>query len=99
ADDVAVLFLAGHGVADAADLYHFLPHDVKESNLSQTSVSETQLRGTLSAIKGRALFFVDTCFAGKSVGRFSHRDITRMANGLASADMGVIVFAASAPRQ
>lgn len=99
ADDVAVLFLAGHGVADAADLYHFLPHDVRESNLSQTSVSEAQLRGTLSAIKGRALFFVDTCFAGKSVGRFSHREITRMANGLASADMGVIVFAASAPRQ
>lgn len=98
-DDVAILFIAGHGVADAADLYHFLPHDVKENQLSQTAVSETQLRGTLATIKGRALFFVDTCFSGKSVGKFTRRELTRMANGLASAELGVIVFSGSAPRQ
>lgn len=98
-EDVAILFIAGHGVSDAADVYHFLPHDMKQDQISQTGVSETQLRGTLSAIKGRALFFVDTCFSGKSVGKFTHRELTRMANGLASAEMGVIVFSGSAPRQ
>jgi hypothetical protein len=98
-EDVAMLFLAGHGVADAADLYHFLPHDMREQQLAQTAVSETQLRNTLASIKGRALFFVDTCFSGKSVGKFSKRELTRMANGLASAEMGVIVFSGSAPRQ
>ncbi|MFN7725998.1 MAG: caspase family protein [Rubrivivax sp.] len=98
-DDVAMLFLAGHGVADAADIYHFLPHDMREQQLGQTAVSETQLRSTLASIKGRALFFVDTCFSGKSVGKFSKRELTRMANGMASAEMGVIVFSGSAPRQ
>ncbi len=99
ADDVAILFIAGHGIADAADIYHFLPHDMKENQIAQTAVSETQLRGTLAAIKGRALFFVDTCFSGKSVGKFTRRELTRMANGLASAELGVIVFSGSAPRQ
>ena len=98
-EDVAMLFLAGHGVADAADIYHFLPHDMREQQLGQTAVSETQLRNTLAGIKGRALFFVDTCFSGKSVGKFSKRELTRMANGMASAEMGVIVFSGSAPRQ
>jgi len=98
-EDIAILFVAGHGVADAADLYHFLPHDMKENQISQTGVSETQLRSTLAAIKGRALFFVDTCFSGKSVGKFTRRELTRMANGLASAELGVIVFSGSAPRQ
>lgn len=98
-DDIAILFIAGHGVADAADVYHFLPHDMKETQIAQTGVSETALRGTLSAIKGRALFFVDTCFSGKSVGKFTRRELTRMANGLASAELGVIVFSGSAPRQ
>lgn len=98
-DDIAILFIAGHGVADAADVYHFLPHDMKETQISQTGVSETALRTTLSTIKGRALFFVDTCFSGKSVGKFTRRELTRMANGLASAELGVIVFSGSAPRQ
>ncbi len=98
-EDVAILFVAGHGVADAADVYHFLPHDMKENQLSQTAVSETQLRSTLASIRGRALFFVDTCFSGKSVGKFTRRELTRMANGLASAELGVIVFSGSAPRQ
>lgn len=99
ADDVAILFLAGHGVADAGDVYHFLPHDMRENQLAASAVSENQLRSTLSSIKGRAIFFVDTCFAGKSVGKFTRRELTRMANGMASAELGVIVFSGSAPRQ
>jgi WD40 repeat protein len=98
-DDIAILFLAGHGVNDAADLYHFLPFDAKEKQIGQTSVSESNLRQTLSAVKGRTLFFVDTCFAGKSVGKLTRRELTRLANGLATSELGVIVFSASAPRQ
>ena len=50
-------------------------------------------------MKGRSLFFVDTCFSGKSLGRFPPRDLVRMANSFSSADAGVVVFAASAPQQ
>jgi uncharacterized caspase-like protein len=91
--------LAGHGVTSADNLYYFLPHDARANSLGTTAVSEGHLRSALSAMKGKSLFFVDTCFAGKSVGRFPPRDLNRMANRLASADTGVVVFAGSAPRQ
>jgi uncharacterized caspase-like protein len=98
-DDIGMLFLAGHGVNDAADAYHFLPADVDVERLGASSVSETELRQTLATMKGRTIFFVDTCFSGKSVGKLTSRELTRMANGLASAELGVIVFSGSAPRQ
>jgi len=97
--DVGVLFLAGHGVTSADNLYYFLPHDAVPANLARSAVSEVNLRSSLSMMKGRSLFFVDTCFSGKSLGRFPPRDLIRMANSLSSADAGVVVFAASAPQQ
>ncbi len=104
-DDTAVLFVAGHGVVDATDTYYFLPHDMRETRLSRTAVTEAHLRDTLAGIRGRALFFVDTCFASRALGdlgragSLDRRETTRMASGLAQSELGVIVFAGSAPKQ
>ena len=98
-NDVAVLFFAGHGVIDAADTYYFLPHDMRESQLQRTAVSETQLRDALAAVKGRTLFFVDTCYASRAIGKLDRRETVRLVNGLSQSEMGVIVFSGSAPRQ
>ncbi|MCW5662126.1 MAG: caspase family protein [Burkholderiaceae bacterium] len=99
ANDIAVLFFAGHGVVDAADTYYFLPHDMRESQLPRSAVSETQLREALAAVKGRTLFFVDTCYASRAIGKLDRRETLRLANGLSQSEMGVIVFSGSAPRQ
>lgn len=98
-DDTSVLFLAGHGVLDAADTYYFLPHDMRESRLQRTAVSESQLREALSNVRGRALFFVDTCFAGQAIGKLERRETMRLINGMAQPEHGVIVFSGSARRQ
>jgi WD40 repeat protein len=98
-NDIAVLFFAGHGVVDAADTYYFLPHDMRESQLRRSAVSETQLRDALAAVKGRTLFFVDTCYASRAIGKLQRHDTVRLVNGLAQSEMGVIVFSGSAPRQ
>jgi hypothetical protein len=98
-NDIAVLFFAGHGVVDAADTYYFLPYDMRESQLQRSAVSETQLRDALAAVKGRTLFFVDTCYASRALGKLDRRDTVRLVNGLAQSEMGVIVFSGSAPRQ
>jgi hypothetical protein len=98
-NDIAVLFFAGHGVVDAADTYYFLPHDMRESQLQRSAVSETQLRDALAAIKGRTLFFVDTCYASHAIGKLDRRETVRLVNGLAQSEMGVIVFSGSASRQ
>jgi uncharacterized caspase-like protein len=98
-NDIAVLFMAGHGVVDAADTYYFLPHDMRESSLQRTAVSESQLRDALAHVKGRTLFFVDTCYASRAIGRLDRRETTRLVSGLSQSELGVIVFSGSAARQ
>jgi WD40 repeat protein len=100
-DDVGMLFLAGHGVNQDNGQYYFLNYEANHEQLDETGLSEREIRDALREIRGRTLFFVDTCFAGNVIGdaRTSSREISRMANTLASAENGVVVFAASSGRQ
>lgn len=97
--DVGILYVAGHGINDIDDTYYFIPHDADVARLRQTGVSEESFRDALTNMKGKSLFFVDTCYSGKSVGIFSNQDLTRIANKFSSPEFGVIVFSASHGRQ
>jgi uncharacterized caspase-like protein len=101
AGDVAMLFLAGHGVNTAGGTYYFIPHDGDFNRLETTGVPEAAVRDALRAIRGRTLFFIDTCHAGNAVGNYRNasRELARFANSLASAENGVVVFASSTGRQ
>jgi WD40 repeat protein len=99
--DVGMLFIAGHGVNEHGGQYYFMGYDARAEQLQKTGVAERDIRDALRRIRGRAIFFVDTCFAGNVIGdpRTSGRELSRLANNLASAENGVIVFAASSGRQ
>jgi hypothetical protein len=97
--DVGMLFLAGHGQNDVDDVYYFLPHDVDIERLARTGVGEERFRDVLIAMKGKAIFFVDTCYSGKAIGVLTNPDLTRIANKFSSPEYGVIVFSASYGRQ
>jgi WD40 repeat protein len=99
--DVAMLFVAGHGLNDAAGQYYFLPHDAHHEKLATTGVSQSTIVSTLSRIRGKTLFFVDTCYAGNTVGALSKsgRQAEKLINDLASAENGVVVFASSTGQQ
>ena len=104
--DVAMVFLAGHGVNDDDGVYYYLPQDADPERLKRTGVIFTEIRNTVAALPGKALFFVDTCHAGNVLGgatgivqRNVARDITAVVNELASAENGVVVFAAATGRQ
>jgi hypothetical protein len=99
--DIGVLFLAGHGVTEYAGQYYFLPYEAQHEKLEATAVPEGRLRESLGRIRGRTLFFVDTCYAGNVVGdpRHSGVELSRLANELASGENGVVVFASSSGRQ
>ncbi len=104
AKDVAMVFLAGHGLTDHDGDYYFLPHDGDTARLTRTAVPYFNFRKTLSTIAGKALFFFDTCYAGKAVGSPTRRggvpvDVAQVANDLSSAENGVVVFASSSGRQ
>jgi WD40 repeat protein len=98
--DVALVFLAGHGM-DEEGKYYFLPTDVDLSKLRRTAEPETDIHDSLRRIAGKALFFFDTCHSGAVMGgrRGVAPDINGLVNDLASAENGVVVFAASTGRE
>lgn len=99
--DVAMVFLAGHGVNDPTGNYYFCPHNVDPDRLLRTGVPFSDIKTTVQSIAGKALFFVDTCHSGNVMGarRAIGTDITGLVNELASAENGAVVFAASTGRQ
>ncbi len=99
--DTAMLFLAGHGLNGADGHYYFLPHDGMHERLAATGVAERNLRDALARVRGKAILFVDTCFAGNVLGAFRNasRELARVTSTLASPENGVVVFASSSGRQ
>jgi WD40 repeat protein len=99
--DYGMLFLAGHGVNFTDGRYYFLSHDTSASKIPTTAVEEASIRFALVRLKGRGIFFVDTCYASNAVGTMDRmtRDVSKIANELASPENGIIVFASSTGRQ
>ena len=100
ARDVAVVFLAGHGTTED-NKYYFLPADVDIGRLQQTAAAQDEIRKQLVQIRGTALFFFDTCQSGSVMGgpRLAQPDVTGVVNDFASAENGIVVFAASEGRE
>ena len=98
--DVAMLFLAGHGVNDPNGNYVFLPSDASLDKLKRTGVPYSMIRDTVTSLPGKVVFFVDTCHSGNIMGtRRGDGDIDSVVNDLTTAENGVVVFAASTGRQ
>lgn len=98
--DVAMLFLAGHGVNDPSGIYYYLPHNADTERLKRTGVPFSDIKNTLASIAGKTLFFVDTCHSGNVMGaRRAVADINAVVNELSSAENGAVVFASSTGRQ
>jgi WD40 repeat protein len=100
-DDVGMLFLAGHGLNDQGGRYHFMPHDADARRLRTTGVPDAALGRAMGRLRGRAVVFLDTCFAGEAttVFRGVSRETARVSNDLSAPENAVIVFASSAARQ
>lgn len=98
--DVAVIFLAGHGVNDRNGDYYFLPVHAQLEHLRSSGLPFSDLKNTIAALPGKVLFFIDTCHAGNVWGRRrGATDITAIVNELISAENGAVVFAASTGNQ
>lgn len=98
--DVAMVFLAGHGVNDQAGVYYFLPVNANLEKLKRTGVAFSDIKNTVASLAGKTIVFVDTCHSGNIMGaRRGVADITGVVNELASAENGVVVFASSTGKQ
>ncbi|HME26806.1 MAG TPA: caspase family protein [Acetobacteraceae bacterium] len=101
ARDSAMLFLSGHGQNDADGSYHYLPYDADQSDLDATTILDSDIDRFLGKVPGKVFAFLDTCFAGGVGGKKgpTQPDIDRLANKLASAEKGIVVFTSSTGRQ
>jgi WD40 repeat protein len=101
--DVALVFIAGHGINDQLGRYYFMPHEARVEQLRSTGVSDTEFRTALSAVKGKVYLFVDTCraasIAGVTEATRLDRDVSRVVNDLSAPEHGVQVLASSSGRQ
>ena len=102
ARDVGMMFLAGHGMNDSNNKYFFLPHNADPEKLLRTAVPNADIKDALGSLAGKVVFFIDTCHSGNALGTARTRgvmDVSAFVNDLASAENGVVVFAASTGSQ
>ncbi|MGA3193279.1 MAG: caspase family protein [Candidatus Bathyarchaeia archaeon] len=98
--DVALVFLAGHGVNDSGGVYYYLPVNANLDRLRRTAVPFTEMKNTVASLAGKTILFIDTCHAGNVMGaRAVATDITGVVNELASAENGAVVYASSTGKQ
>ncbi len=102
ARDVAMIFLAGHGINDNSGSYYFLPSNADPERLLRTGLAFSDIQNVVRSIAGKALFFIDSCHSGNVMGQGRRAvavDVDAMVNDLASAENGAVVFTASTGRQ
>lgn len=100
--DVAMVFLAGHGVNDTNGIYYCLPNNFDPDKLKRTAVAMSDIRETVQHIVGKVILFVDTCHAGNVLGmrtRALGDGVNAFINELASAENGAIVLAAASGKE
>ena len=99
--DVAMIFLAGHGVRDGSGDYYYVPYNFDNDRKRSTGVLFYEIEKTIKDIAGKVVFFVDTCHSGGAgaKARGIGTDIVSIVNELSSAENGAIVFAASTGRE
>jgi len=97
-NDVAMIFLAGHGITTPDQHYRFLPHDYDANRVERTTISDSEFQDYLTKIGGKKIFFFDTCYSGNVLtGRTTSTqpDVDKFANMLKVAENGIVVFTSS----
>ncbi len=97
-NDVAMVFLSGHGITTPDQHYRFLPYDYDSGHVERTTISNSELKDYLTKIGGKKIFFFDTCYSGavltgKTTG--TQPDVDKFANDLKAAENGIVVFTSS----
>jgi hypothetical protein len=97
-NDVAMIFLSGHGVTTPDQHYRFLPYDYDSNRVERTTISDSELQDYLTKIGGKKIFFFDTCYSGAILGgkaTNTQANVDKFANELRAAENGVIVYTSS----
>ncbi|MEZ5581788.1 MAG: caspase family protein [Candidatus Competibacteraceae bacterium] len=67
-DDLAILFIAGHGVQDERGSFYFLPHDGRAEQLRSSAIKWLDFQEVTSSLPGKVILLADTCHSGSIYG-------------------------------
>ncbi|MGV7223865.1 MAG: caspase family protein [Nitrospinales bacterium] len=98
-NDIAIIFLAGHGVMDAYGSFHFLTAEGNVTNPRQGGIDWTTLTSYIFKIKGRVILLVDACHSGSIVNETIVPNDELAKEFFSGQRGGVMVFSASKGRQ
>lgn len=98
--DLAVAFVAGHGVRDESGFYFFVPHDGEVEDMDVSCVSWEALARRLANLPAKVLLLLDTCHAGAmavQIARLfrSAEDLREFLRLYERTEVGVVVLAAT----
>ena len=98
-NDIAVIFMAGHGVRDENGTFYFLTSDAMMGHPESGGISWDMLGEYLARIKGRVILLLDACHSGSLV-RQTIVPNDELAGAFFSGKRnGIMVFSASKGRQ
>jgi len=99
--DVAMLFMAGHGVNNNIGDFFFMPVDADVNRINATCVSYSEIKRTIDAIAGKIIVFIDACHSGNVLGNNQRRAAMhhQAVSELTSAENAAVVFTSSTGRQ
>jgi len=97
--DIAVIFMAGHGIKDKDGTFYFLTSDGNLKELRQGGLSWPVLTKYISQIKGRVILLLDACHSGSIVTETVVPNNELAQDFFSGKRGGVMVFSASKGRQ
>lgn len=98
--DMAMIFIAGHGINDNMGTFYFLPYEADLESMRRSCLMFTEFKYTTSSVAGKVVAFVDACHSGGVMG--SNRrapDVNNLVNELSDIESGAVVFTSSTGKQ
>nr|VFK41786.1 MAG: WD40 repeat [Candidatus Kentron sp. TC] len=97
--DVAVIFIAGHGVRDQNNEYYFMSYDADPERPSRNGVRWSEFRDTLKRLPGTRWLLADTCHSwgitGERRAGLGDSNMTDALRDLGEAAGNIVVMAAA----
>lgn len=91
--DVAVIFIAGHGVNDDYGKYYFLNYESNLDKLRRTALKWIEFEDTLNNLPSKVILLADTCHSGNIAGM--RRDMTSAIKSIVNAGTGQVIMTAT----
>jgi len=97
--DVAMLYIAGHGINNVGDFY-IMPVNANMERINVTCINYKEIQSAIDATPGKLLVFMDVCHSGKIMGSTQRAAMLNMTiEELTSTESGAVIFTSSSGRQ